>query len=277
MILMDMNQVILSSLFARLKNVDEVEEDMVRHIVLNTLRLYRKKFQSEYGELVLTYDGGRYWRKDIFPYYKAARKAKQNKDDYDWNKIFSIIGKIRDEVEEIFPYKTIRIDHLEADDVIAVLTKHFYQEEKIMIVSSDKDFQQLQRYENVKQYSPKVKGFITNTKPEEYLVRHIIKGDVSDGIPNIISDDDTFVNPDKRQKPCGEKKISAIAEELEAWTNNDNWIRNQKLVDFNQIPDWVEEKVLEVWNEPIEGKRSLLFNYFVQNKLKMLMEDIQEF
>ncbi len=274
---MDMNQVILSSLFARLKNVDEVEEDMVRHIVLNTLRLYRKKFQSEYGELVLTYDGGRYWRKDIFPYYKAARKAKQNKDDYDWNKIFSIIGKIRDEVEEIFPYKTIRIDHLEADDVIAVLTKHFYQEEKIMIVSSDKDFQQLQRYENVKQYSPKVKGFITNTKPEEYLVRHIIKGDVSDGIPNIISDDDTFVNPDKRQKPCGEKKISAIAEELEAWTNNDNWIRNQKLVDFNQIPDWVEEKVLEVWNEPIEGKRSLLFNYFVQNKLKMLMEDIQEF
>lgn len=274
---MDMNQVILSSLFARLKNVDEVEEDMVRHIVLNTLRLYRKKFQSEYGELVLTYDGGRYWRKDIFPYYKAARKEKQNKDDYDWNKIFSIIGKIRDEVEEIFPYKTIRIDHLEADDVIAVLTKHFHQEEKIMIVSSDKDFQQLQRYENVKQYSPKVKGFITNTKPEEYLVRHIIKGDVSDGIPNIISDDDTFVNPDKRQKPCGEKKISAIAEELETWTNNDNWIRNQKLVDFNQIPDWVEEKVLEVWNEPIEGKRSLLFNYFVQNKLKMLMEDIQEF
>lgn len=274
---MDMNQVILSSLFARLKNVDEVEEDMVRHIVLNTLRLYRKKFQSEYGELVLTYDGGRYWRKDIFPYYKAARKEKQNKDDYDWNKIFSTIGKIRDEVEEIFPYKTIRIDHLEADDVIAVLTKHFHQEEKIMIVSSDKDFQQLQRYENVKQYSPKVKGFITNTKPEEYLVRHIIKGDVSDGIPNIISDDDTFVNPDKRQKPCGEKKISAIAEELETWTNNDNWIRNQKLVDFNQIPDWVEEKVLEVWNEPIEGKRSLLFNYFVQNKLKMLMEDIQEF
>ena len=274
---MDMNQVILSSLFARLKNVDEVEEDMVRHIVLNTLRLYRKKFQSEYGELVLTYDGGRYWRKDIFPYYKAARKEKQNKDDYDWNKIFSIIGKIRDEVEEIFPYKTIRIDHLEADDVIAVLTKHFHQEEKIMIVSSGKDFQQLQRYENVKQYSPKVKGFITNTKPEEYLVRHIIKGDVSDGIPNIISDDDTFVNPDKRQKPCGEKKISAIAEELETWTNNDNWIRNQKLVDFNQIPDWVEEKVLEVWNEPIEGERSLLFNYFVQNKLKMLMEDIQEF
>ena len=274
---MDMNQVILSSLFARLKNVDEVEEDMVRHIVLNTLRIYKKKFESEYGELVLTYDGGRYWRKDIFPYYKAARKEKQNKDDYDWNRIFSIIGKIRDEVEEIFPYKTIRIDHLEADDIIAILTKNFHSQEKIMIVSSDKDFQQLQRYENVKQYSPKLKGLITNNEPEKYLIRHIIKGDVSDGIPNIISDDDTFVNPDKRQKPCGEKKISAIAEELETWTDNDNWIRNQKLVDFNQIPDWVEEKVLAVWNEPIEGKRSLLFNYFVQNKLKMLMEDIQEF
>ena len=249
---MDMNQVILSSLFARLKNIEEVEEDMVRHIVLNTLRLYRNKFQSEYGELVLTYDGGKYWRKDIFPYYKAARKARQNKDGYDWNKIFGLISKIRNEVEEIFPYKT-------------------------MIVSSDKDFQQLQRYKNVKQYSPKVKGLITNDKPEEYLIRHIIKGDVSDGIPNIISDDDTFVNPDKRQKSCGEKKISSIAENLEGWTSNDNWLRNQKLVDFNQIPDWVEEKVLTSWEQPIEGKRNLLFNYFVKNKLKMLMEDIQEF
>lgn len=272
-----MNQIILSSLFARLKNVDEIEEDMVRHIVLNTLRIYKKRFQSEYGELVLTYDGGKYWRKDIFPYYKAARKEKQNNDEYDWNRIFGVINKIRDEVEEIFPYKTIRIDHLEADDVIAVLTKNFHDQEKIMIVSSDKDFQQLQRYENVKQYSPKVKGLITNNEPEKYLIRHIIKGDISDGIPNIISDDDTFVNPDKRQKPCGEKKISAITEELETWTNNDNWIRNQKLVDFNQIPDWVEERVLQVWNEPIEGRRSLLFNYFVQNKLKMLMEDIQDF
>lgn len=274
---MDMNQVILSSLFARLKSVDEVEEDMVRHIVLNTLRLYRNKFQSEYGELVLTYDGGKYWRKDIFPYYKAARKARQNKDGYDWNKIFGLISKIRNEVEEIFPYKTIRIEHLEADDIIAVLAKHFHQQEKIMIVSSDKDFQQLQRYKNVKQYSPKVKGLITNDKPEEYLIRHIIKGDVSDGIPNIISDDDTFVNPDKRQKSCGEKKISSIAENLEGWTSNDNWLRNQKLVDFNQIPDWVEEKVLTSWEQPIEGKRNLLFNYFVKNKLKMLMEDIQEF
>lgn len=274
---MDMNQVILSSLFARLKSVDEVEEDMVRHIVLNTLRLYRNKFQSEYGELVLTYDGGKYWRKDVFPYYKAARKARQNKDGYDWNKIFGLINKIRDEVKEIFPYKTIRIEHLEADDIIAVLAKHFHQQEKIMIVSSDKDFQQLQRYKNVKQYSPKVKGLITNDKPEEYLIRHIIKGDVSDGIPNIISDDDTFINPDKRQKPCGEKKISLIAEELETWTSNDNWIRNQKLVDFNQIPTWVEDKVLESWTEPIEGKRNLLFNYFIHNKLKLLMEDIQEF
>ena len=274
---MDMNQIILSSLFARLKNIEEIEEDLVRHIVLNTLRIYKKKFESEYGELVLAYDGGRYWRKEIFPYYKAARKEKQNKDDYDWSRIFSIIGKIRDEVEEIFPYKTIRIEHVEADDIIAVLTKQFHSQEKIMIVSSDKDFQQLQRYENVKQYSPKAKGMITNQDPETYLIRHIIKGDVSDGIPNIISDDDTFVNPDKRQKPCGEKKISSIVEELETWTSNDNWVRNQKLVDFNQIPDWVEEKVLEVWNEPIEGKRSLLFNYFVQNKLKMLMEDIQEF
>ena len=274
---MDMNQVILSTLFARLKNIDEVEEDLVRHIVLNSLRIYRNKFYSEYGELVLTYDGGRYWRKDYFPQYKASRKQRQKKDKYDWNRIFGIISKIRDEIEETFPYKTIRIDHTEADDIIAVLTKNFHKDEKIIIISSDKDFQQLQRYENVKQYSPKVKGFVTNKDPEKFLIRHIIKGDISDGIPNIVSDDDSIINPDKRQKSCGEKRISSVMENLNEWTTTDNWLRNQKLVDFNQIPDWVEKAIMESWNLPISGQRSLLFNYFINNKLKHLMEDIQEF
>tara|TARA_Y100000310_G_C20647548_1_gene797489 strand:+ start:519 stop:1337 length:819 start_codon:yes stop_codon:yes gene_type:complete len=272
-----MNQIILHHLFARLKDVNEIEEDLIRHMVVNSLRIYRNKFHKEYGELVLTYDGGKYWRKDIFQYYKAQRKVKQSKDSFDWNKIFGLIGKVREEIEETFPYKTIYLKHIEADDIIAILAKNFHQSEKVMIVSSDKDFQQLQRYENIFQYSLKNKGLLICNNPEEYLIRHIIKGDVSDGIPNILSDDDVFMNKDKRQKPCGEKKILQIMQDLNEWTSEENWERNQVLVDFNKIPDWVEDKTLDEWQKPIEGNRSLLFNYFIINKLKNLMENIQEF
>ena len=277
MILLDMNQIILNNLFARMKNVDVVDEELMRHLVINSLRIYRNKFHKEYGELVLSYDGGKYWRKDIFEYYKGQRKVKQKDDSFDWNKIFGLIGKIREEIENTFPYKSIYLTHIEADDIIAVLTKHFHESEKIMIVSSDKDFQQLQRYENVSQYSLKHKGLLVCKNPEEYLTKHIIKGDSSDGIPNILSDDDVFMNKDKRQNPCGEKKILKIMEELTEWTSSENWERNQILVDFNRIPDWVEDKILNEWQEPIKGNRSQLFNYFIINKLKILMENIQEF
>jgi len=276
MILMDMNQIILHNLFARMKNVNEIDEDLVRHMVINSLRIYRNKFHREYGELVLTYDGGNYWRKDIFLHYKAKRKIKQNSDDIDWNKIFGLITTIRDEIKETFPYKTIKLTHVEADDIIAVLAKKFSNEKNI-IISSDKDFQQLQRYENISQYSLKTKSMLVCDDPEDFLTTHIIKGDSSDGIPNILSDDDVFMNEDKRQKPCGQKKINQIKSEMTDWISTPNWERNQTLVDFNYIPDWVNDKILEEWDKPIEGNRSMLLNYFITHKLKNLMEDIQEF
>ena len=274
---MDMNQIILHNLFARMKNVNEIDADMVRHMVINSLRIYRNKFFKEYGELVLTYDGGNYWRKDIFLQYKGKRKQKQNADDIDWNKIFGIVNIIRDELKETFPYKSIRLTHIEADDIIAVLTKNFHTEENIMIVSSDKDFQQLQRYDNVSQYSLKNKSLLICNDPEDYLTTHIIKGDASDGIPNILSDDDVFMDEDKRQKPCGQKKINQIKGELSDWILTNNWERNQTLVDFNYIPDWVEDAIMEEWYTPTEGNRSMLLNYFIEHKLKNLMEEIQEF
>ena len=276
MILMDMNQIILHNLFARMKNVNEIDEELVRHMVINSLRIYRNKFHREYGELVLAYDGGNYWRKDIFLHYKGKRKLKQNADDIDWNKIFSIVNKIRDEIKETFPYKSIRLTHVEADDIIAVLAKKFSNEKNI-IISSDKDFQQLQRYDNVSQFSLKTKALLVCDDPEDFLTTHIIKGDVSDGIPNILSDDDVFMNEDKRQKPCGMKRINQIKSEISDWVSTPNWERNQTLVDFNCIPNWVHDKIIEEWDKPIVGERSRLLNYFISHKLKTLMEDIQEF
>lgn len=277
MIILDMNQIILQNLFSRLRDTDEIEEEIIRHLVINSIRMFRTKFHKKYGEIVLAYDGNNYWRKEAFPHYKGLRKARQKKDGKNWNKIFGIIDKLRDEIRETFPYKTIRLQHTEADDVIAVLTKKYHTQEDIMIVSSDKDFQQLQRYPNVHQYTLKHNNLLVCENPEEFLIRHIIKGDSSDGIPNILSDDDTFMNEDKRQKPCGKVKIAKIAGELDEWTDTDNWKRNQMLVDFNFIPDWVDDKVMDEWDKPIEGDRSKLFDYFIQHQLKNLMENLQEF
>ena len=193
MILIDNNQVILSSIFAQTRGKKDLDEDQVRHITLNIYRSIRNKFYSEYGELIICQDSSNCWRKDIFPQYKAGRKKTQQKDAEDWNKIFDVLGKIRREIRETFPYKNISIQRCEADDIIAVLAKKYSPTEKVVIVSSDKDFKQLQRYDNIKQYCLRKKQFLVEEDPQRFLFDHIMYGDSSDGIPNVLSADNVFV------------------------------------------------------------------------------------
>ena len=281
MILIDMNQVVLANLFAFSKSGEEVTDDMLRHITLNSIRMFKNQFGKKYGEIVLTFDAGNYWRKDVFEHYKAPRKQKQNQSDTDWSGIFNTIRNIREELIETFPYKVMLVPRTEADDIIAWLAKSFHPREKILIISSDKDFQQLQRYPNVEQYSPRTKKKIVCNQPEEFLAEHIMRGDSSDGIPNVLSDDDTFMNPDKRQKRLTAKVVNQIQEdtafgEVPRGVER-NWDRNQSLVDFERVPDWINEDIKREWEKPVVGHRSKIFNYFVKNKLKNLMENIEEF
>jgi len=266
MILLDNNQLVFASLFHVLKQDPEIHESLFRHIILNTYRMYRNKFSEQYGELVICNDGGKYWRKDIFPNYKANRSKTLKKSDVNWDDIYGMMDDIREEVINTFPYKNIKIKTVEADDIIAIICEKYHTQEDIVIVSSDKDFQQLQRYENVKQYSPIKKEFLFCENPEIFLIEHILGGDSSDGIPNILSDDDVFVDENKRQKPCGKKRISEMKEDIGKWSSHENWNRNQNLIDFNRIPDEIRNIILEEFeNKPKVENRSNLFNYFIKN------------
>lgn len=277
MILIDNNQLVVASLFQASKSEEGVTEKLVRHILLNMYRMYRTKFHNKYGEIVICNDGRNYWRNDVFSYYKANRKKQRKSSSIDWDGFYKIMDVIKEEVISNLPYKNIQVNEAEADDIIAVISQRYHMDEDILIVSSDKDFQQLQRYPNVYQYSPSKKNFIVCEKPENFLMEHIIKGDSSDGIPNILSDDDVFIQEDKRQKPCGTKKIGIIKEELSKWTNTDNWNRNQCMIDMTKIPESVSESIFEEYKKEPTGKRSNMLNYFIRNKLKILMEHIDEF
>jgi len=279
MILLDNNQIIIASLFQSIKYTQNMDEDFIRHLVLNTYRMYRTKFSRQYGELVICHDSSRVWRKDFFPNYKKNRKKQQNKSQYDWNEIHNVMDLIREEIRTVFPYKNIGIDKTEADDVIAVICKHYHTTEKIVIVSSDKDFQQLQIYPNIKQYSPIKKKFLECENPKNFLLEHILRGDSSDGVPNILSDDDVHINEDKRQKRLTKNKIESLYEEVKSGSISErpNWERNKTLIDLSCIPSEYEEKILEAYNTQETKGRENLLNYFIDKRLKNLMEHIGEF
>lgn len=284
MIIVDLNQVMLSNLLMQLGNHTnaQIEENMVRHMILNSLRSYKVKFGSDYGEMVIACDNTNYWRKQIFPYYKANRKKNQENSDMDWKAIFECMHKIRSELKEFFPYRVIDIETAEADDIIGTLVKNFGSVvggEPILILSGDKDFIQLQTYGNVKQYDPTRKKWVSHNNPEVFLKEHIMKGDSGDGVPNILSADNTFVLGE-RQRPLTAKKIEKYMKmtpnEMETVIAK-NYIRNAQLIDLNYIPDEIKEKVMESYKNQANKDRSKLMNYFVANKLRNLTEHIGEF
>jgi len=257
-----------------------LEENMVRHMVLNAIRSYRTKFSDEYGEIVIACDNKNYWRKQIYPYYKANRKKNIEKSELDWQSIFECMNSIRSDLKEFFPYKVVDIESCEADDIIATLVKlhSTSNAQKILILSGDKDFIQLHKYNNVNQYDPVRKKWIVHEDPNRYLHDHILKGDAGDGIPNILSDDDTFVSG-KRQKPMTQKKMDQIyRKEVELDTiSARNYSRNQTLIDLTKIPQQIEQAIADSFFNQQTKTREKLFGYFTGHKLKHLVEHIQEF
>ena len=279
MILVDMNQISLASLMMHLHmNKGELDEEMVRHMILNSVRMYRTMFNEDYGEIVLTYDSRAYWRREVFPQYKHSRRKGREADDKDWDSIFGVLNQIKDEIKEFLPYKVVETYGAEADDVIATLCKH-YQSEKIMIVSGDKDFIQLQKYDNVSQYSPITKKLVNGVDAVVYIKEHILKGDKSDGIPNVLSPDHTFTD-DLRQRPLTSKKMKSIlAQDIDDLNDElkRNYQRNEKLINLDNVPEKLEGNILDDFKSATCGDRSKLLDYFIDKRLKSLTEQIGEF
>jgi hypothetical protein len=283
MILIDLNQVLISNLMQQINSNPKMklDEPLIRHMVLNSLRSYAKQFKSKYGDIVVACDSKKYWRRDIFPFYKAHRKSDREKSEFDWHLIFQTLNKIRDELKENFPYKVIEVDGAEADDVIGVLTARMAAHEEILILSSDKDFVQLQKYSGVVQYSPILKRFVKTEDPLNYVKEHIIRGDRGDGIPNFLSPDNTFV-AGERQKVISTKKLQEwINSTAEEFCTTDMMLRgykrNQMLVDLDYIPETLKEQIVRAYDVPKSGSRQKMLNYFIDNRLKNLIECIDEF
>ena len=279
MILSDLSQIMVASTMMSMgKDQTEVDIKMIRHMILNSLRMYRQKYHVEYGELVLCCDGRNSWRREHFPLYKAGRKTTRDASSKDWTQIFGCLDTIKSELKEYFPYKYIEVEEAEADDVIGVLAKSW--SEPIMIISGDKDFIQLQVKENVKQYSPITKKIVNDTNPERYLKEHILRGDSSDGIPNFLSADDCIVEK-IRQAPITKKKVELwIDQNPKDFCNEEqlrNYHRNMKLIDLQYTPSNIVDQIGKQYDEIPKGKRSGLLNFFIERKLNNLIESIGEF
>jgi hypothetical protein len=284
MVIVDFNGLAIGSIMGQLSRGEELSENLVKHIILNNLRVYRNKYpESKHGKMVIACDSYS-WRKDVFPEYKAARKANRATDKHDWPLIFDLIESTLDDLRENFPYAVIKIDSAEADDIIGALTVHKadFGGEDVVIISADKDFIQLQQYGHVEQWSPMFNKMIKEDNPRRYLFEHLLKGDSGDGVPNANSHDDVFTTG-SRQTPMTQKAIDKY------WDNRDdlemimkpnvfrNFMRNVQMIDLTNTPDGIREEAINKYENYVYPTRTNILTYLVEHRMKMLVDCAAEF
>ena len=279
MILIDYNAIAIGNVVVQKIAADE---NLIRHMILNSIRMYRQKFHKEYGEIVVVADGTDNWRKKVFPQYKASRRKNREESSIDWNEMFRIINMVREEIAENFPYRVMHQHGCEADDVIAQIaleTQEFGKYEPVMIVSADGDFKQLQVYENIKQFSPMLKKFVKEDNPRLYLAEHILKGDSGDGVPNVLSDDNVFVDG-RRQGVLSKKKREALLEDPKALGDEvyRNYCRNKQLIDLTECPSAIKTEIIYNFESQNPAmNKSKVMTYLIKKRCKLLIESVGEF
>ena len=279
MILVDYSAIAISNVVTQKL---DIEEDLIRHMILNSLRLHRAKHREKFGELVLCIDDSKNWRREIYPQYKYKRKDARKESKMDWSEVFRIMNMVKEELKENFPYKVVEVDEVEADDIIGVIcedTQEFGRGEDVMIISGDKDFAQLQKYSNIHQYSPITRKYIKEATPRKQLMELILKGDTADGVPNVLSGDNVFVDGE-RQTPLRQNKINELINDPKALGEEvyRNYLRNKKLIDLTETPEPLKEKI--IYNYESQDKwdnKGKVFPYLVEKRCRRLLEDVKDF
>lgn len=298
MILLDYNQVCLSAILPFSKDLKKSEDEvrnLVRHIILSNILTYKKKYGSEYGNVIICCDGREYWRKEVFPYYKGSRKKSRDNSDLNWKLIFDVLSEMRQDLIDYFPYKVININRAEADDIIAILAEWsqnneliqegmFEEPQKMMIISSDGDFLQLQKYNNVSQWSPNTKKLLKMSHRDlhEKYITHIVKGDSGDGIPNIMTKDEVLVTEGIRQNTVSAKRLAEFIEVGKSACKTDdeirNWDRNERLISFECIPSDIQEEIVTTYNATTPKRDSMkLMNYLMKHRCNLLLSELGNF
>ena len=182
--------------------------NLTKHLILQELFNIQRQHSPSFGDLIICLDDKQgYWRRDVFSAYKAHRRKDREESEINYSEVFDELDSLVHQIKENLPWKTLLIPRAEADDTILVLAKEFYNSEKILIHSPDKDMIQAQRNnDTVFQYSSLTKKWIVpenkHDNMDHWIQEHVIFGDSSDGVPKVVDGTEFSDNFKKHLEDC---------------------------------------------------------------------------
>ncbi|HET8688946.1 MAG TPA: hypothetical protein VFM18_20240 [Methanosarcina sp.] len=300
MIITDFSKIVYASVYVMKddikKSSPEEIENILRHMAINSCLTIKKRFQSQYGELVIALDGKNNFRYGIHPNYKFKRKENRDKDDLPWHIIKNCMDKIKEEAKVYWPWKVVWSERAEADDVMVVLTEEVanknivenglldeIEAEPVLIDTRDQDLFFLQKYPNVTQYDSRDRKVIKlDENYDTWIKEFIIKGDPqSDSVPNVFSDLNCMADGIKQTAAIKSRMAPILAHKNIFDYNDDPKIakrirENYQLVIFDGMPIDVRDEIMESWKNAKKASKMVMMKYLIEKKCKNLLEHLEE-
>lgn len=290
--LVDYSQLVLSTIMATFRPNEPLDLDMLRHLILNTLRSNVLKNKKNYPFVIICVDNGTggYWRKKVAWYYKFKRAAQRDASGWDFSVIFDCMKTIEKEIRQYIPMTILDIPGCEADDHIAVMTKHFAnQGVPVLITSSDGDFTQLHKFPNVKQWDAIHKKWVSvkHGSSLDDLFFKCFKGDKKDGIAGVKATSSHYADGEGRSPALSSKLLETYTaaamisdDELKLVMPEAEFIRykeNRLLLDFECIPTEIQDKIINEFKGYKVPSPNGMMQYFTEHELKKLLPHMDEF
>jgi len=241
-----------------------LKEDMgfFYHIFLNKINY----LIMNYGPLILCHEGkhSTKWRRDIYNGYKANRDERKEQEEY---KVLLETFPILEELLNNYPVKQIKVDGMEADDVIYAIATYECKtnpDEEIEIISTDKDLIQIKNHcSNVEIFNP-IRS-VHYESNENIVYEKAICGDSSDNIPGLHR--------------VGIKTFEKMLNDKELWNkkmangNKEIFETFVKIVDLSKFPKEKHEEAIALYKATDYNKfEPNNIEYFLyENKLEDLL------
>lgn len=190
------------------------------------------------------------FRKNLYPEYKAQRSLVKRQyqvypiKDY----IVEVIFKELD-VEQENGYHLVKVEGAEGDDVIAT-TMLKLKENYVgsMLIASDHDFLQIEGLREFDLFGKEAKRDLggEEVSAKDYLIGKILMGDRSDNIQQVF----TRCGPKTALKWTKDKEaLKKVLKEDHSLASR--YLLNKKMIDFNNIPQDLSDKILKSVNESL--------------------------
>lgn len=305
-LILDISTILYQNFHGMKKETDDIITSAANMAAFTSINYYFKEFRPD--EVVVAFDGKRNWRKVYTkkspekithrPYKGNRRKGLTKSELAKLEKFDLHVEDFREILKKHTGMLILHHDYLEADDLVSGFVQaHQGPEYQNIVVTRDRDYLQLLRYENTRLFDPIDKKFLDLSEygddADFFMFKKCIRGDSSDNVmssyPRLREDkikaaytDEYHLNNLLKHEYTVEEicEVEGTLKEYK-YTTEKVFRENELLMDLRRQPPGIRTLIKQTVQNAVEERGCYNMFHFLKfcgkHGLRYMVEDIAKY